>query len=177
MIKVVKFGGSSVASATQFKKVKNIIDSDKDRMFIITSACGKSDDEDHKVTDLLYLCHAHIKYGVPYDDLFNMIYNKYMGIKKELNLKVNLEKEFDIIRELMDKEVGVDYLVSRGEYLTAICLAEYLDAQFIDASEVISFNYSGEVNFERSGELLKNKIKKGKKVVIPGFSNNIKLFF
>ncbi|MDI9519437.1 MAG: aspartate kinase [Erysipelotrichaceae bacterium] len=169
MIKVVKFGGSSVASATQFKKVKNIIDSDKDRMFIITSACGKSDDEDHKVTDLLYLCHAHIKYGVPYDDLFNMIYNKYMGIKKELNLKVNLEKEFDIIRELMDKEVGVDYLVSRGEYLTAICLAEYLDAQFIDASEVISFNYSGEVNFERSGELLKNKIKKGKKVVIPGF--------
>ncbi|HCY05748.1 MAG TPA: aspartate kinase, partial [Erysipelotrichaceae bacterium] len=112
MIKVVKFGGSSVASATQFKKVKNIIDSDKDRMFIITSACGKSDDEDHKVTDLLYLCHAHIKYGVPYDDLFNMIYNKYMGIKRELNLKVDLEKEFNIIREFMDNDVGVDYLVS-----------------------------------------------------------------
>ena len=129
MIKVVKFGGSSVASATQFKKVKNIIDSDKDRMFIITSACGKSDDEDHKVTDLLYLCHAHIKYGVPYDDLFNMIYNKYMGIKKELNLKVDLEKEFNIIRELMDKEVGVDMLWREYEPR----YSRISDFQFVDA--------------------------------------------
>ena len=143
MIKVVKFGGSSVASATQFKKVKNIIDSDKDRIFIVTSACGKSGNEDHKVTDLLYLCHAHIKYGVPFDDLFNMIYDKYMGIKKDLNLEIDLEKEFKIIRDLMDKDISLDYLVSRGEYLTAKCLAEYLNGQFIDASEIIAFNYNG----------------------------------
>ena len=169
MIKVVKFGGSSVASATQFKKVKGIVDSDRDRVFIVTSACGKSGNEDHKVTDLLYLCHAHIKYGVPYDSLFNMIYNKYMGIKEELNLKLDLESEFKLIKGLMDKEVGIDYLVSRGEYLTGKCLAEYLDADFIDASEVIAFNYNGEVNFERSEQLLQSRIKKGRNVVIPGF--------
>lgn len=169
MIKVVKFGGSSLASATQFKKVKNIIESDKDRIFIVASACGKADNEDHKVTDLLYLCHAHIKYGVPYDDLFNMIYDKYMGIKKELNLKLDLEKEFKIIRDLMDKDISLDFLVSRGEYLTTKCLAEYLNGQFIDASEVIEFNYNGKVNFERSEQNLRNKIKNGMRIVIPGF--------
>lgn len=169
MIKVVKFGGSSVASATQFKKVKNIIDSDKDRIFIVTSACGKSGNEDHKVTDLLYLCHAHIKYGVPFDDLFNMIYDKYMGIKKDLNLEIDLEKEFKIIRDLMDKDISLDYLVSRGEYLTAKCLAEYLNGQFIDASEVIAFNYNGEINFEKSEQNLISKIKNGRRIVIPGF--------
>ena len=112
MIKVVKFGGSSLASATQFKKVKNIIDSDKDRIFIVASACGKSDNEDHKVTDLLYLCHAHIKFGVSYDDLFNMIYNKYMDIKKELHLEIDLEKEFKVLN-LMNKDISIDYLVSK----------------------------------------------------------------
>ncbi len=169
MIKVVKFGGSSLASAAQFKKVKNIIESDNDRIFIVASACGKSDNEDHKVTDLLYLCHAHIKYGVPYDDLFNMIYNKYMDIKKQLNLKIDLEKEFNIIKSLMDKDISLDFLVSRGEYLTAKCLAEYLNGQFIDASEVIEFNYNGKVNFEKSEQNLRNKIKNGRRIVIPGF--------
>ncbi|MGI6607471.1 MAG: aspartate kinase [Erysipelotrichaceae bacterium] len=169
MIKVVKFGGSSVASATQFRKVKKIIDSDKDRIFITTSACGKSDHEDHKVTDLLYLCHAHIKYGVPYDDLFNMVYNKYMDIKKQLNLEIDLEKEFKIIRDLMNKDISIDYLVSRGEYLTAKCLAEFLNGQFIDASEVIAFDYNGTINFEKSGENLRNKIENGKRIIIPGF--------
>ncbi len=169
MIKVAKFGGSSVASAKQFEKVKNIIDSDKDRMFIITSACGKADNEDHKVTDLLYLCHAHLKYGVPYDNLFKMIYDKYMGIKQQLNLKIDLDKEFKTIKDLMDKDVSLDYLVSRGEYLTAKCLAEYLDGQFIDASEIIAFDYNGEVNYEKSEQNLISQIHNGRKVVIPGF--------
>ncbi|HPW52817.1 MAG TPA: aspartate kinase [Erysipelotrichaceae bacterium] len=169
MIKVVKFGGSSLSSAAQFKKVKNIIDSDKDRVFIVASACGKSDNEDHKVTDLLYLCHAHIKYGVPYDDLFSKIYDKYMGIKNQLHLEIDLEREFKIIRDLMDNDISLDYLVSRGEYLTAKCLAEYLDGQFIDASEVIAFDYSGKVNFEKSEQHLRRQIKKGKRVIIPGF--------
>ena len=131
MIKVVKFGGSSVANGCQFKKVKGIVDSDPSRAFIVTSACGKSGVEDYKVTDLLYLIHAHIKYGVPYDSLYKLIYDKYMGIKEELNLKINLETEFDLIKDLINKEVGIDYLVSRGEYLTGKCLAEYLDADFL----------------------------------------------
>ena len=94
MIKVVKFGGSSVADAKQFHKVKNIVDSDKTRKFIVVSACGKSNKDDHKVTDLLYLCHAHVKYGVSYESLFDMIVKKYKSIQEELHLHVNLDEEF-----------------------------------------------------------------------------------
>ncbi|EIJ67986.1 aspartate kinase domain protein [Fusobacterium necrophorum subsp. funduliforme ATCC 51357] len=99
MIKVVKFGGSSVANAEQFKKVKNIVDSDNDRRFIVTSACGKTDQEDHKVTDLLYLCHAHIKYGVPFDTIFELIEKKYRTIKEDLHLSIDLDREIDTIRK------------------------------------------------------------------------------
>lgn len=169
MIKVVKFGGSSVANSEQFKKVKNIITSDESRKFIITSACGKNDNEDHKVTDLLYLCHAHLKYGVPCDKLFNIIEEKYISIKKELNLSVDIEAEFEIIKKSMNKNMSIDYLVSRGEYLAALCLAEYLDADFIDAKDVILFDYNGKINFEKSFSALQEKIKPNRKIVIPGF--------
>lgn len=169
MIKVVKFGGSSVANAGQFKKVKNIVESDLDRKFIVTSACGKSDNEDHKVTDLLYLCHAHLKYGVPCDSLFEIIKKKYLKIKEELNLSINLENEFEKIQKSMTKNISVDYLVSRGEYLAALCLAEYLDADFIDAKDVILFDYDGKTNFDRSRIELQKKIVSDRRVVIPGF--------
>lgn len=169
MIKVAKFGGSSVANAGQFKKVKDIVEKDIDRKFIVTSACGKSDNEDHKVTDLLYLCHAHLKYGVPCDNLFDIIRKKYLIIKKELNLSLDLDIEFENIKKSMTKNISVDFLVSRGEYLAALCLAEYLGADFIDAKDVILFDYDGKINFERSRIALQNKIISGRKVVIPGF--------
>lgn len=169
MIKVVKFGGSSVANAEQFKKVKNIVESDVNRKFVVTSACGKSDNEDHKVTDLLYLCHAHIKYGVPCNNLFNIIIKKYKTIKEELNLSINLDEEFEKIKKKMKKNVSVDYLVSRGEYLAGLCLAEYLDAEFIDAKDIILFDYDGKINFEKSKEALQIRLQTNKKIVIPGF--------
>lgn len=169
MIKVVKFGGSSVANAGQFKKVKNIVDSDISRKFIVTSACGKSDNEDHKVTDLLYLCHAHIKYGVPFNNLFSVIEKKYKTIKQELNLKIDLDSEFEKIKKSMVKNISIDYLVSRGEYLAGLCLAEYLDADFVDAKDVILFDYDGKINFERSKTALQEKLNTDKKIVIPGF--------
>lgn len=81
MSKAVKFGGSSVANSEQFKKVKQIILADPDRKYVVTSACGKSGQEDHKVTDLLYLCAAHITYDVSYESIFQSIVNKYMEIK------------------------------------------------------------------------------------------------
>jgi Aspartokinases len=137
MIKVVKFGGSSVANSTQFEKVKKIIDEDRDRKFIVTSACGKETHEDHKVTDLLYLCAAHVKYGVSYDSIFQLIEDKYMSIKNNLGLKTDLETEFSRIRSIIDRDLNTDYLVSRGEYLTGLLLAEYLDAEFVDAAEVM----------------------------------------
>ncbi len=169
MIKVTKFGGSSVANARQFKKVKNIVNSDKSRKFIITSACGKTNNEDHKVTDLLYLSHAHIKYGVSCENIFKIIKEKYFHIRDELNLELDLESEFAKIEKRLVKNTSVDYLVSRGEYLAALCLAKYLDADFIDAKDVILFEYNGEINFEKSKKALEERVTRGRKIVIPGF--------
>ncbi len=168
MIKVVKFGGSSVASAEQFKKVKDIV-KEEDRKYIVVSACGKESHEDYKVTDLLYLCEAHAKYHVSYDDLFNQVKDKYLRIKKELGLEIDLEKEFDTILSSFKKgNMSMDYLVSRGEYLTAKCMAEYLDGEFVDAADIIVFRYDGEVDLDNTKENIK-RIKTDKKVVIPGF--------
>lgn len=169
MIKVVKFGGSSVANATQFAKVKQIVESDSDRKFIVTSACGKESKEDHKITDLLYLCQAHVRYGVSYDSILSLIKEKYYGIKKDLNLKVDLDREFKNMEKLMTRDVSTDYLVSRGEYMTGLLLAEYLNADFVDAKDVISFRFDGEIDMERTKDLLLKHTKPGRKVVIPGF--------
>ena len=168
MIKVVKFGGSSVANAAQFEKVKNIVNAEEERKYIIVSACGKESFEDHKITDLLYLCDAHIRYNVSYEELFQQIEDKYRRIKEELNLSIDLEKEFAAIRNSIEKSASQDFIVSRGEYLTAKCLAEYIDAEFVDASEVIAFQYDGEVDYEKTKEQIE-KIKTDKKVIIPGF--------
>lgn len=169
MIKVVKFGGSSVANAEQFEKVKNIVESDPSRKFIVTSACGKEGKEDHKITDLLYLCHAHLKYGVSYSDIFNLIRQKYFSIREKLGLHTDLESEFQKIEELMKKDISTDYLVSRGEYLTGLLLAEYLQADFVDAKDVIAFRYDGELDMERTAALLLKHTDADHKVVIPGF--------
>ncbi|MGI5889054.1 MAG: aspartate kinase [Oscillospiraceae bacterium] len=169
MIKVAKFGGSSLADAGQFRKVKDIVNAEEARKFIVASACGKRNKDDHKITDLLYLCEAHLKYGVSYDDIFSMIEDRYLEIKKELGLSIDIESEFEKIRGLVSKSVPVDYLVSRGEYITSRCLAEYLDADFVDASDVIAFDYDGQVNLKRSAELLEPYCSGRRKVVIPGF--------
>ena len=132
MIKVVKFGGSSVANAEQFKKVKNIVNAEDARKFIVTSACGKEGKDDHKVTDLLYIAHTHVKYKVSVNDIFSLIEKKYYSIKEALGLKIDLDKEFKKIKDDIAVDNDTDYLVSRGEYLTALMLAEYLNAEFVD---------------------------------------------
>lgn len=169
MIKVVKFGGSSVANSEQFQKVKKIVTSDPSRKFVVTSACGKSGKDDHKVTDLLYLCAAHINYGVSYESIFALINEKYTEIKDSLGLSIDLASEFAQIKRNIDQDLNVDYLVSRGEYLTALCLAEYLGADFVDASQVIRFNYDGTINLDKTRELLTAKVTPGRLTVIPGF--------
>ncbi len=169
MIKVAKFGGSSVASPEQFTKVKNIVCSDPSRKFIVTSACGKANKEDHKVTDLLYLMEAHRKYGVSYDDMFQQIKDKYISIKNDLGLTFDIEKELDVIQEALENKESTDYLVSRGEYLTARLLADYLGAAFVDAKDVICFNYEGSINLEKTKEHLEFYAKDADKIVIPGF--------
>ncbi|MBO5554339.1 MAG: aspartate kinase [Solobacterium sp.] len=168
MIKVAKFGGSSVANAEQFRKVKKIIESDPDRKFVVSSACGKESSEDHKVTDLLFLCEAHVRFGVSYEPIFEQIEAKYNRIKKELGLKLDLDKEFASIRSVMKRGMSTDYLVSRGEYLTSKLLAEFLGYDFADAAEVIAFRYDGEVDMDRTRTLIEARVT-DRGLVVPGF--------
>ena len=168
MIKVAKFGGSSLADAGQFQKVKAIVEADPSRRFVVASACGKSSPSDHKVTDLLYLCQAHLRYGVSYEPIFKEIETKYYAIKGALHLSLDLDAEFARIRKMMNKDVSTDLLVSRGEYLTSRLLAEYLDFDFLDAADVLAFHYDGTIDYERTASQLSSRTGE-RGVVIPGF--------
>lgn len=169
MQKVVKFGGSSLADSKQFEKVKNIIKSDDKRRIVVVSALGKRFKDDHKITDLLYLTCAHLRYNVDYKPVFNIVKERYLEIKDELNLKIDLESEFSKIEKKLTKNVDEEYIVSRGEYLCAKLMAEYLDYTFIDAKNVIYFNYDGTINEDLIKEKAIELLKENKKIVVPGF--------
>lgn len=166
---VAKFGGSSVASAEQFKKVKKIIEQNPNRQVVITSAIGKKDKSDNKITDLLYLVHAHIQYSVSFEMLYGIIYDKFIQVKKELNLNVDIESELENIHRQLKKGISEDYLVSRGEYLTGLLLADYLGYDFVDAKELICFSYSGAIDMEKTEESIQRILKQHPRVVVPGF--------
>ena len=168
MLKVLKFGGSSMADAKQFEKVKSIVQADPSRKVVIVSAAGKRFSDDHKLTDLLYLCHAHLKYGVACDSVFDMIRSRYMEIRDELGLKTDLESEFDALRKKMDKGISQDELVSRGEYFAAQLMADYLGYDFLDSELWLRFKLDGTVDQEVSYEAL-SRAASGRRVVIPGF--------
>lgn len=168
MLKVLKFGGSSMADARQFEKVKSIVQADPARRVVIVSAAGKRFSDDHKLTDLLYLCHAHLKYGVSCDNVFDMIRSRYMEIRDDLGLQTDLETEFDALRRKMDKGISQDELVSRGEYFAARLMADYLGYDFLDSELWLKFNLDGMVDQEKSYEILA-RTASGRRVVIPGF--------
>ena len=169
MLKVTKFGGSSMADAGQYRKVRDIVFADPERKVVIVSAAGKRDSSDHKLTDLLYLCHAHTKYGVACDPIFDMITSRYLEIRDELKLNVDLETEFADLKKRLDaKKVSEDELASRGEYYSAKLMAAFLDFEFVDAADWIRFNMDGSVDKEFSYAAL-NKLGSGKGIVIPGF--------
>ena len=169
MQKVVKFGGSSLANATQFKKVKKIIESDSSRNIVVVSALGKRNKEDHKITDLLYLTAAHLKYSVDALSVFNIIKERYFEVKAELELDIDLDAEFKEIESHFSKNIDEEYLVSRGEYLAAKMMAKYLGYTFIDAKDIICFNFDGTINDELIKEKVQEVIKFNKKIVVPGF--------
>ncbi|MBQ6551361.1 MAG: aspartate kinase [Lachnospiraceae bacterium] len=168
MLKVAKFGGSSLADAVQYRKVKDIIERDPARTVVVVSAPGKRTSDDHKITDLLYLCEAHLKYGVSFDDIYEMICTRYITIRNDLGLKVDLETEFAELRREMRHGISRDEIVSRGEYFSARLMAAYLGYEFIDAKLWLTFNLDGTVDTEKSYELLRIAAE-GRKVVIPGF--------
>ena len=169
MIRVCKFGGSSLSSSEQFKKIKNIVYSQEERKVIVASACGKAFKEDHKVTDLLYLCLAHKKYGMSYDDILNQIISKHRSIIDDLNLDFDLDKEIERIRFLLENNKNSDEIVSYGEYLSSRLLALYLDAEFVDAKKVICFNYDGTIDINRTYQKFTPYLNTNKKIVVPGF--------
>lgn len=172
-IMVAKFGGTSLADAGQFQKVYKIILSDDRRKYVIPSAPGKRYKGDTKVTDLLYLCHKQIQHKVKFDDTFNIIAERYQGIVQDLGLVLDLESHISAIKEDMKQKPSLDYIVSRGEYLNGIILAELLGYEFIDAKKVVFFHEDGSLNLNLTVQKMKEYLPKGTKAVIPGFYGSL----
>lgn len=169
MKKVVKFGGSSLASARQFKKVGDIIRADKTRRYVIPSAPGKRNSKDTKVTDMLYECYAAASAGASYKKILEAIKARYQEIIDGLELNLNLDHEFAAIEENFVKGIGKDYAASRGEYLNGIVMANYLGYEFIDAAEVIFFDEHGNFEAELTNKELSERLEHVDRAVIPGF--------
>lgn len=169
MLKVLKFGGSSLADSSQFAKVKEIVESDSSREVVIVSAPGKRNSDDNKITDLLYLVHAHIRYGVSHDGVLSMIKKRYSEIRKGCGLETAIESIIDETFAGVDKKTPVDFIASRGEYFSAKLMAEYLGYEFVDAVDWLCFEYNGKVNAEKSEEKLRELKNKYGRIVTPGF--------
>ena len=166
---VTKFGGSSLADANQFRKVKDIFFANKCRKYIVPSAPGKRHSKDFKITDLLYLCHGHIESGIPLDDVFALISDRYINIVKELNIDLDIEEYLTMVKLEIEAGASKDFAASRGEYLNGIILAKYLNIDFIDAKDVIKFNKYGTLDEPATYAALRDKLSQHERAVIPGF--------
>ena len=169
MKKVVKFGGSSLADAEQFKKVGDIIRADESRVYVVPSAPGKRNSQDTKVTDLLFKIYNLMEAKKPYMKVLEQIRVRYTQIIRGLGLKVSLAKEFDEIRKQLEKGAGEMYVISRGEYLNGKIMSAYLGYDFVDAANVIRFNDDETLDTEETYKLMRSHLKAHEKAVIPGF--------
>ncbi len=169
MSKVVKFGGSSLASAEQFEKVKQIIEEDSERRYVVPSAPGKRFPKDNKVTDMLYACYAKAEEGEDFLPDLELIRGRYQEIIDGLKLDLSLEEEFRTIEKRFREKTGSDYAASRGEYLNGILMAKYLGYEFIDAAEVIFFRENGEFDGDYTNLVLGERLKNCERAVVPGF--------
>ncbi|MBO7339830.1 MAG: aspartate kinase, partial [Lachnospiraceae bacterium] len=169
MSKVVKFGGSSLASAEQFEKVGKIIRADKERRFVVPSAPGKRFKADTKVTDMLYACYDLAEQGKDFSKELSDIKARYQEIIDGLGLKLSLDQQFAEIEKQFKAKAGKDYAASRGEFLNGIVMANYLGYEFIDAAEVIFFDEEGNFDAEKTNEVLAARLVGVKNAVIPGF--------
>jgi len=168
-IKVAKFGGTSLADADHFKKVLSIIEEDDERRYIVPSAPGKRFPNDRKITDLLYLCHEHVEQNVPFDEVFDIIANRYIDIADNLNLTIEVDSYLKDIKKEITKGASKDYTASRGEYLNGLIMTELLGYDFIDPSDMIFFDKYGRLDSERTNNAVKKMLMKHKRAVIPGF--------
>jgi len=168
-IKVVKFGGSSLADAEQFKKVKAIVTAEPERRYVVPSAPGKRFKEDDKITDLLYKSQELASKGEEFDGVFTKIRERYLGIVKELGIVSNIEEELDNVYAKLKEGCSKDYAASRGEYLCGLILASYLGYSFIDSAEVILFDAEGNFEAKKTNAVLGAALKRNRTAVIPGF--------
>ncbi len=169
MRKVVKFGGSSLASAEQFEKVGKIIRADEERKFVVPSAPGKRHSKDTKVTDMLYGCYALAEEGKDFKAELKAIKERYQEIIDGLKLDLSLDEEFKTIEKNFKEKAGKDYAASRGEYLNGIIMANYLGYEFIDSATVIFFKENGEFDSEKTNEVLSARLAQCEAAVVPGF--------
>ena len=169
MKKVVKFGGSSLASAEQFRKAADIIHADKERRYVVPSAPGKRFPADTKVTDMLYSCYHLAEEGQDYAGELKEIEARYQEIIDGLGLSLSLKEEFETIHKQFQEKAGENYAASRGEYLNSIIMAAFLGYEFIDAAQVIRFDENGDFDPEVTNQILGERLKGMEHAVIPGF--------
>ena len=169
MVKVVKFGGSSLADANQFRKVIKIIQAENDRKYVVPSAPGKRYSGDTKVTDMLYNCYEMASKGNDITEIFTTIMDRYNGIIKDLGIELDLSDVFENIRRSIIHKAGRDYAASRGEYLNGIILAKALGFDFVDAADVIFFKDDGTLDADKTNKVMGEVLAAHDNAVIPGF--------
>ncbi len=172
-IKVVKFGGTSLASAAQFRKVADIIAGDRTRRYVVPSAPGKRFPEDSKVTDLLYQCYDAVAGGADFRERFAPIRQRFDDIIRDLGLHMSLSAEYAAIEEGFQQNYGRDYAASRGEYLNGAVLAAFLGLPFVDAAQVVFFRENGQLDEARSYQALRELAQRVPRAVIPGFYGSL----
>lgn len=168
-MKVVKFGGSSLADANQFRRVAAIIKADPDRRYVVASAPGKRCKEDIKVTDMLYRCYEIAHNHEDVSEYFGKVCTRYNEIIKDLGLDFDISGELEYVKSGIEHHAGRDFVVSRGEYLNSLILAKYLGFDFVDAESVVFFRENGTYDEEKTDEVMREELKKHKYAVIPGF--------
>ena len=168
-MKVVKFGGSSLADAEHFRRVAAIVKADPNRRFVVASAPGKRSKDDVKVTDMLYRCYEMVREGKDITEHYEKIKARYNDIIKDLGLDFDISGELDYIRNAIEHYSGQDFAASRGEYLNSLILAKYLGFDFIDAESVIFFRENGVFDGEKTNDVMREELKKHQYAVIPGF--------
>lgn len=169
MLKVLKFGGSSLADAEQFRKVADIINAEPERRYIVASAPGKRFYEDEKVTDLLLHCHALANDRNPFEETFGRVCRRFNGIIEDLGLSLDIQAELEEVKEKIRGGIGRDYVASRGEYFNSMILADFLKIPFLDAAECIFFNHEGKLDSKKTHTVLENRLAMMPRAVIPGF--------
>lgn len=168
-LKVVKFGGSSLADAEHFRRVGSIVHADPSRRYVIASAPGKRGSGDEKITDMLYECYNKIRRREDISELYDRITRRYNGIIDELGISFDITGELEYIKNAMMLSSGRDFAASRGEYLNSLILAKYLDFDFIDAEGVIFFREDGSFDEERTNRAMREELSRHERAVIPGF--------